>query len=254
MQLPGADRFEINLTLTKKLISDTNDTDFVELLRVQDGKIKKIEEKTQYNKIRDYLAERTYDESGDYSVTPFTTTIHNSLNDRLGSNGLFFDNETTDQNNSPSKDLMCIKISPGKAYVRGYDVDKTSTTIIDVEKPRDTETISTVNIPFEMGNILRVNRVSGTPKQNAIVNLYGQLNTDGEIIGGARVYSLKLTDSAYSRDATNWDLCLYDIQTYTKLELNKSISDSELPKSSFVKGKSSGVAVMLLILVERQQL
>jgi hypothetical protein len=239
---PGADRFKINLTLTKKLISDTNDTDFVELLRVQDGKIKKIEEKTQYNKIRDYLAERTYDESGDYSVTPFTTTIHNSLNDRLGSNGLFFDNETTDQNNSPSKDLMCIKISPGKAYVRGYDVDKTSTTIIDVEKPRDTETISTVNIPFEMGNILRVNRVSGTPKQNAIVNLYGQLNTDGEIIGGARVYSLKLTDSAYSRDATNWDLCLYDIQTYTKLELNKSISDSELPKSSFVKGKSSGAS------------
>ena len=30
---PGADRFQINLTLTKKLITDTNDTDFVELLR-----------------------------------------------------------------------------------------------------------------------------------------------------------------------------------------------------------------------------
>jgi hypothetical protein len=42
---PGADRFKINLTLTKKLLSDTNDTDFVELLRVQDGKIKKIEQK-----------------------------------------------------------------------------------------------------------------------------------------------------------------------------------------------------------------
>ena len=240
---PGADRFEINLTLTKKLISDTNDIDFVELLRVEDGKIKKIESKTNYNIIRDYLAERTYDESGDYSVTPFTTTIHNSLNDRLGSNGLFFDNETTDQKNSPSKDLMCVKISPGKAYVRGYDVDKISTTIIDVEKPRDTETISTLNIPFEMGNILRVNKVSGTPTQNSIVDLYNRLlNDSGEIIGGARVYSLKLTDSAYNKDSTNWDLCLYDIQTYTKLELNKSISSSELPKSSFVKGKSSGAS------------
>lgn len=240
---PGADRFKINLILTKKLISDTNDTDFVELLRVEDGKIKKIETKTQYNKIRDYLAERTYDESGDYSVTPFITTIHNSLNDRLGSNGLFFDNETTDQNNAPSKDLMCVKISPGKAYVRGYDVDKSSTTIIDIQKPRDTETVSTVNIPFEMGNILRVNKVSGAPTQNSIVDLYNRLlNDSGEIIGGARVYSLKLTDSAYNKDYTNWDLCLYDIQTYTKLELNKLISSSELPKSSFVKGKSSGAS------------
>ena len=37
---PGADRLQINLTLTKKLITDTNDTDFIELLRLEDGKIK----------------------------------------------------------------------------------------------------------------------------------------------------------------------------------------------------------------------
>jgi hypothetical protein len=28
-----------------------------------------------------------------------------------------------------------------KAYVRGYDVEKISTTIIDVDKPRDTEKV-----------------------------------------------------------------------------------------------------------------
>ena len=239
---PGADRLKINLSLTKKLISDTNDTDFVELLRVQDGKIKKIESKTNYNLIRDYMADRTYDESGDYAVTPFTVSLHNSLNDRLGSNGLFFDNETTDENNTPSNDLMGIKVSPGKAYVRGYDVDKISTTIIDVEKPRDTETVSAMNIPFEMGNILRVNAVSGTPKQKEQVELYNQLNGDGDKIGYARVYSFKLTDAAYSGNVSNWDLCLYDIQTYTSLVLNKTITTAELPKSSFVKGKSSGAS------------
>ena len=68
---PGADRFKINLTLTKKLLTDVNDTDFVELLRLKEGKIQKLNTKTQYNKIRDYLAERTYDESGDYAVNPF---------------------------------------------------------------------------------------------------------------------------------------------------------------------------------------
>lgn len=239
---PGADRLKINLTLTKKVLSDTNDTDFIELLRVQDGKIKKIESKTNYNLIRDYIADRTYDESGDYSVSPFGVSVHNSLNDMLGSNGLFFGNETTDQNNDPSDNLMSIKVSPGKAYVRGYDVDKISTTILDIEKPRDTETISTANIPFEMGNILRVNNASGTPKQGEKVELYNRLNVGGDKIGYARVYSLKLTDDSYSNVASNWDLCLYDIQTYTKLVLNKNITTTELPKSSFVKGKSSGAS------------
>jgi hypothetical protein len=239
---PGADRLQINLTLTKKLITDLNDTDFIELLRVQDGKIKKIESKTNYNIIRDYLADRTYDESGDYAVTPFSVSVHNSLNNRLGSNGLFFDNETTDENNKPSDTLMGIKVSPGKAYVKGYDVDKISTTIIDVEKPRDTETVSTINIPFEMGNILRVNTVSGAPKQREKVELYNRLNGGGDLVGYARVYNLRLTDAAYSGNSSKWDLCLYDIQSYTKLVLNKNISTTELPKSSFVKGKSSGAS------------
>ena len=239
---PGADRFKINLTLTKKLLSDINDTDFVELLRVQDGKIKKIETKSQFNIIRDYLAERTYDESGDYAVTQFNPSIQNSLNDRLGSNGLFFDTETTDEGNVPSENLLCVKISPGKAYVRGYDVEKISTTIIDVEKPRDTESVDNVNIPFEMGNIIRVNNVSGTPKSRSAVELYNQFGGLGSKIGEARVYNFNLTDAAYTNGATNWDLYLYDIQTYTTLSLNSTISSSELPATSLVKGKSSGAS------------
>ena len=31
----------------------------------------------------------------------------------------------TDEGNTPSDDLACIELSPGKAYVRGYEVDKT---------------------------------------------------------------------------------------------------------------------------------
>ena len=239
---PGADRFKLNLTLTKKLLSDTNDTDFVELLRVENGKIKKIETKTQYNIIRDYLAERTYDESGDYAVTQFNPSIHNSLNDRLGSNGLFFDTETTEEGGTPSDDLMCIKVSPGKAYVRGYDVEKVSTTIIDVQKPRDTKSVDNSNIPFEMGNIIRVNNVSGAPKKRYPVEFYDRLGRAGTKIGDARVYNFSLTDAAYANAASNWDLYLYDIQTYTTLVLNSSVSNSELPATSFVKGKSSGAS------------
>lgn len=239
---PGADRFKIDLTLTKKLISDLNDTDFVELLRVENGKIKIIEQKSQYNIIKDYMAERTYDESGDYTVEPFSVSVNNSLNDRLGNNGLFFNTETTEQKNTPSEDLMCLKISPGKAYVRGYDIEKISTTIIDVDKPRDTASIQNVNVPFEMGNNIIVNNVSGAPKQKLTIDLLDQFVGSGTTIGNARVYNFSLTDAAYSNDTTNWNLYLYDIQTYTTLGLTTSISSTELPATSFVKGKSSGAS------------
>lgn len=246
---PGADRFKINLSLTKKLLTDTNDTDFIELLRVQDGKIKKIEAQTKYSLIKDYFAQRTYDESGDYSVNPYIPSIHNSLNDRLGNNGIFFNTEKTDQLNTPSDDLMCVKISPGKCYVKGYDVTTTGTTILDIDKPRDRGTVLGANVPFEMGNLLRVNNISGVPKFNSTIDLYdlrkdstSYAPTNGTKIGDARVYTLNLTDSAYSNASTNWDLYLYDIQTYTKITLNSSLSSLQLKKTSFIEGKSSGAS------------
>jgi len=246
---PGADRFKINLSLTKKTIdSSDTDTDFIELLRLENGEIKKIAAKTDYSLIRDYLAERTYDESGNYSVTPFKISLHNSLNNRLGNNGLFFENQKTEKENTPSDDLLCIKLSPGKAYVKGYDIEKISTTILDVSKPRDTQKVEESNIPFEMGNLLRINNIFGSPKQNQTVELHSdRRSSSGEPssstkVGDARVYNFRLTDSAYTGNTTNWDLYLYDIQTYTKLVLNQSLSSVELPSTSFVKGKSSGAS------------
>jgi hypothetical protein len=217
-------------------------------LRVENGEIKKITTKTNYSLIRDYLAERTYDESGNYSVTPFKISLHNSLNNRLGNNGLFFENQKTEGENTPSDDLLCVKLSPGKSYVRGYDIEKVTTTILDVSKPRNTGEIEESNIPFEMGNLLRVNNIFGSPKQNQTLELHSdRRSSSGEPasstkIGDARVYNFRLTDAAYDDSSTNWDLYLYDIQTYTKLTLNQSISSIELPSTSFVKGKSSGAS------------
>ena len=236
---PGADRLKIALTLTKKEISNNTDTDFVEILRVDEGRIKKIENKPVYNLIRDYIAERTFDESGHYAVDEFGVKALNSLNDQIDNDGLYLEGETTEQGNTPSDDLMCLQVSPGRAYVDGYDVTLDTETAIDVEKPRDTETINSANIPFEMGHLLRVNNVRGAPKENETLYLYGRL---GSIIGAARVYTFNLTDAAYSGAATQWDLYLYDIQTYTSVTFNRSVTATEMPTSSFIKGKSSGAS------------
>tara|TARA_A100001011_G_scaffold400269_1_gene513697 strand:+ start:19074 stop:26462 length:7389 start_codon:yes stop_codon:yes gene_type:complete len=240
---PGADRLKIKLILTKKALTDKNDTDFIEVLRLDEGKLKIIETKSDYNKIRDWIAGRTYDESGDYSVEPFNMGLFNSLNDKLGNNGLFFEDEKTEQENTPSDDLMCLKVSAGEVYVRGYDIEKTGTTIIDVDKPRDVGIRSDIGVGFEMGNILKLNNVTkGTAVQGSIVKLFDNFNSTGTNIGSARVYSFNLEDSAYEDVTTKWELRLFDAQTNTDLVLNQSVSNTELPEGSFIKGKNSGAS------------
>jgi hypothetical protein len=244
---PGADRFKITLSLDKRLIDDPGDANFIELMRTDAGELKKENTTTQYSLIRDYLAKRTYDESGDYSVEPFKISINESLNDRVGNDGLFFENEKTDDGNDPSTDLASIKISPGVAYVLGYDIVKTGTTIIDLPKPRTTEKVSNISVLFRMGNYIRLNNVTGCPELKNTVELYNRrknstTSPNGEKIGDARVYNFSLTDSPYVGEKTSWDLYLFDIQTYSEITLNNSLTNVQLPATSFIKGKSSGAS------------
>jgi len=247
---PGADRLKISAVLSKKVLNDFDDKNFVELLRVDDGEVKKLVDKSQYNIIRDYFAKRTYEESGDYSVDKFNIEISNSLNDLISTDGVFLDTQKTDQGNSPSEDLLSVKISSGKAYVRGFDIETQGTTIIDVPKPRETQRVDASLVPFELGTLLRVNNVYGTPfiginKNNNTVSLRNYRIIDpilnsGSEIGKARVYSFGLSESSYSVPSTQWDLYLFDIQTYTTLEINSSLVSSQCPASSFIRGLSSG--------------
>lgn len=79
---PGAHRYMIDLRLTKVLIGSDTDDSFVELGQIQSGRIVKLVQSSDYNELADTLAERTYDESGDYTVTPFTVSFweHRSNN------------------------------------------------------------------------------------------------------------------------------------------------------------------------------
>ena len=248
---PGADRFKISVQLTKKSLTDFNDTNFIELFRTTDGLIKKLQDQSVYSQLRKYFAARTYDESGDYAIAPFRVNTQNSLNDEVDSGGLYTETQLTEQGNTPSDDLMCIKLSPGKAYVRGYDVYKPGSTVIDIEKPRDTKTVLNASIPFDMGSVIQVNNVTGTPfislggTETNVVQLRNQrkgsnpVSAAGNLIGEARVYSYNATDAAYSGPTTNFDLHLYDIQTFTILRVS-SLTGVSATKGMRVRGLASG--------------
>ena len=172
------------------------------------------------------------------------------MNDEIESGGLYTENQLTDEGNKPSEDTMCVKLSPGKAYVKGYDVYLKGTTVLDVDKPRDVKDVPSASIPFSMGSLLRVNNVFGTPFINIggtdtnIVELYNQRRGasttagTGLKIGQARVYSFGVTDSAYEDASTEFDLHLYDIQTYTILAITNPPSTKS--KGTRVRGLSSG--------------
>ena len=241
---PGADRLKISTTLIKKEIDDFNDQDFVELLRVENGGLTKFVDKTDYNLIRDELARRTYDESGDYYVRPFDINVKESLNDRIGNNGIYYSSQKTNQGNTPSKDLACISISPGKAYVRGYEIETISNTIVDIEKPRTTERAENASIPFNVGRQILLNNVFGSIAVGLTtqVSLYSDRTStvgvsSGTKIGVARLYDLKLKNAAYSNASTQFESSFYDIQTYTTLSINTALTQTA---PAYIEGKNSG--------------
>jgi hypothetical protein len=250
---PGADRFKISVNLTKKSLDDFEDTNFVELVRVDRGEIKKLQNATTYSEIQKYLAKRTFEESGNYAIDPFTVDVLNSLNDEISSQGVYVESQKTEEGNTPSDDLMCVRVSPGRAYVKGFDVSLDGSRIIDVPKPRTTKTINEALIPFEMGNRLKVNNVYGTPiiglSNTNTIKLYNKRrNTSttnagtGTQIGEARIYSFGVSDAPYSNATTEWDLYLFDVQTYTALTLSLGITGTECPATSYVRGLSSGAS------------
>ena len=249
---PGADRLVISTALIKKEINNFNDENFIELLRVRNGILEKFVKDTSYNLIQDELAKRTYDESGDYYIRPFTAAIRETLNDRVGNNGVYLKEQITRQGNIPSDNLACISISPGKAYVRGYEVETISNTLLDLEKPRDTERVNNSTANFNLGKQIILNNVYGSIPIGfgtySQVSLYSDRTTtpgvaSGTKVGVARVYDLKPMSSGYVDATSQYQLALYDIQTYTTITLNSNITVST---PAFIEGKNNGATGYLV--------
>jgi len=153
---PGAHRFKILLTLAKKALNSTEDSNFYELLRLSSGVLQNQVRTTDYAVLEDTLARRTFDESGDYVVRPFDIDVREHL--ISGTNrGIY----TGGQGGDATK--LAVGFSPGKAYVKGYEINTISTTYVDVDKARDYDTQGNFNTRFDVGNFVNVTNVYGSP-------------------------------------------------------------------------------------------
>ena len=152
----GAHRFKMTVALAKKTLTTTDDSNFVELARLNAGRIENRIKFTEYSVVADMLARRTDDESGDYIVKHFDIDPRESL-DNGTNRGVY----TAAQGGDETKDVLII--SPGKAYVDGYELDLQNSQYINIDKARTTKNIQNDSVPADLGNYAQVANVYGEP-------------------------------------------------------------------------------------------
>lgn len=250
----GAHRLKIDLTLAKLDLLSSDDENFVELLRLKNGAVQQKVRNTEFSVLEETLARRTFEQNGDFIVKPFDVQIRECLNDGFN-NGVYQEGDITESGNVASEDFLTFQVSPGKAYVRGYEVESIAPKFIDVPKPRSTETYNGAITPVEVGNYVVVNNVFGSPEISPflpgeliepyrVLELYDTQNTtpgssNGTKIGYARARAFEniIPSGTNVFDTTStFKLYLFDIRMFTKITL------SGTPAAGIVQGaKITGV-------------
>jgi hypothetical protein len=134
---PGAHRLKITLSLEKFAIDVPSNKNFVQLVYLQQGKIQRQIKQTPPSQIEEILARRTYDESGDYVVKAMTTDIKEYYNnDGSGFYQTDTDGKVNGLDPTDAADKLVLNLGPGKAYIRGYEVENTEPKYIDLDKAK----------------------------------------------------------------------------------------------------------------------
>ena len=162
---PGANRLKLSAVLTKIAPNEIASNNFVEVVQYTGGRVEASSVKPQYGAIRDYFAERTFDESGNYIVKGLQPRIREHL--VVGNNqGVFLnssiDNQVIDGvKQSGNNELMVVEVQPGKAYVRGYDNEIYVPQRVIIDKGIDYEEINDAQIYVSYGNYIDAHEVVG---------------------------------------------------------------------------------------------
>ena len=194
-QAPGGDRFKIDLTLATRSLASIDTTQFIELARVENGTLTRSNRYPIYSVLEDTFARRTYDESGNYTVRPFTLSL---------------------QTNSSNTANMDVILSPGKAYVFGYEYETISPTTLTIPKPRTTEVIQNKSVSADYGNFIYTTGHYGTWPindlttvdlhcvPNASINLTSTASITNTKIGTARVKSVSFDSASNTSNSTTY--------------------------------------------------
>jgi hypothetical protein len=227
---PGAHRLQIKTILTKKPIDTLDTSNFIELLRLQSGYIQYFVNRTAYSELEKEIARRTYETNGDYVVEPFKVSLRESLNNGIN-NGVYGAGISTQDGNVPLESKLAVQVSPGTAFVRGYEIQTIGTKFIDADKPRNYTTLINQTATNTFGNYIEValNDLVGLfdlTTNVTEIKFYDQYTTSrlsapGPTIGSGRLVNIEKSLSNLPENGIVYKLYLIDIQ----LNTGKLISD-----------------------------
>jgi hypothetical protein len=139
-QAPGAERYQYELSLDKRAPSSTDLSAFYSLLTVVNGLITAQVDYPIFADLDKALAQRTYDTSGDFTVTPFVVST---------------------QDNAANTAQYYIIVEPGKAYVKGFEFQTIGTQKLVSDKARSTNTVTDYGMSVDYGNYLIAQNLYG---------------------------------------------------------------------------------------------
>lgn len=209
---PGADRLQINLVLTALDINSvTSASTFIEILRVDTGILQQQITGPSYSEILKVLARRTYDTNGDFIVNPFVANLE--VDPAVGATG-------------PS---MLLKIAPGKAFVKGFEISTIAKQSLPINKARTTATDTNHYTAITYGNYAIVTLSKGQPTISSFQSLY-LYDSGNATIGTARARNIE-----YSGTAGSYNLYLFDVNITTA---NKTFTSVTAIGDNIVKASS----------------
>ena len=205
-QAPGADRYKVDLILSTRALDSLDDVKFIELARVEEGILTTYVQFPLYSVLEDTLARRTFDESGNYTVRPFKIALE------------------TNASNTANMDII---LSPGKAYVYGYEFETISPTTITIDKPRTTDDVNNKRITADYGYFVFANTLFGTLPINSLqtVDVHCVPNTSINVtstgaisntkIGTAKIKSLSFDSASNTSNSATYEFktFLFDVKT-----------------------------------------
>lgn len=213
---PGADRLVVNLVLTKRVNEIADGSKFIELAEIVNGYVQTIKSDYEYSAIMDTMAKRTFEESGNYTVSAWTPKYREHKKAfKDDPNGYIYGAEGKEE-------LLNCVIGTGVGYVRGYRVETSFESVLDVPKARDTVRINNGSIFFNEGcyvDLIPDPDLSvwpNSPTSSNIVNLQEIQLYDGVPVNhaptGVVIGSIRVADAIYmGKNADSKDVWRYRV-------------------------------------------
>jgi hypothetical protein len=168
---PGADRYKISVTLVKTASSNSIYANFIQLssltLGIPQSNSESIVQKTS-TEFDNKLARRTFEESGNYTLRPFSFDIREHLDDGEGNGGIY---PASGGRIDGSAGHIAFGIQPNIAYLQGRRFEHIAPEYLKIIKTRDAahqESTEQLNINLPLGNYFKaaLSSVDGMPNVN----------------------------------------------------------------------------------------